>query len=291
MSNFVKIMEVGPRDGLQNEKCFVPTEQKLQFIQGLEEAGLSRIEVTAFVSKRWIPPLADHAELAAQLIKKPAITHAALVPNLKGYEQAKRFGIDEVSLILAVTQSHNQKNLNASTEEAFARYKEVIAQAKLDGMPFRAYISCAFGCPYEGKTPVSAVMKWAQAFYELGAYELSISDTIGVGNPKQTHELLNTLLKEFPKEKLGMHFHDTQGMALANIYVALELGIRSFDSSAGGIGGCPYAPGAKGNVETEKLVNMLSSMGYETGIDLEKLKIASARLQKILASGSTPIVM
>lgn len=277
MSDFIKIMEVGPRDGLQNEKRFVPTERKIEFIEGLVKAGLRRIEATAFVSKRWIPPLADHAELAAALPRHEGVSYAALVPNLKGYEQAKKFNFNEVSLILAATQSHNQKNLNASTEQAFERYEEVITQAKQDKMPFRVYISCAFGCPYEGKTPVSEVLKWSRKFYDLGAYELSISDTIGVGNPMQTHDLIKLSLQEFPAERLALHLHDTHGMALANIYAALELGIRSFDSSAGGIGGCPYAPGAAGNVETEKLVYMFDSMGLETGINLETLRGVSSK--------------
>jgi hydroxymethylglutaryl-CoA lyase len=279
MSDFIKIMEVGPRDGLQNEKCFVPTTRKIEFIEGLVSAGLKRIEATAFVSKRWIPPLADHDELAAALPRHDGISYAALVPNLKGYEQAKKFKFNEVSLILAATQSHNQKNLNATTEQAFERYEQVIAQAKQDKMPFRVYISCAFGCPYEGKTPVADVLKWSRKFYDLGAYELSISDTIGVGNPKQTHDLVKLLLQEFPAQRLALHLHDTRGMAVANIYTALELGIQSFDSSAGGIGGCPYAPGAAGNVETEKLVYLFDSLGLQTGIDLEALQKTSAELK------------
>lgn len=283
MSDFVKIMEVGPRDGLQNESCFVPTERKIEFIEGLVAAGLKRIEATAFVSKRWIPPLADHTELAAQLPRHKGVSYAALVPNLKGYEQAKAHNFNEVSLILAATQSHNQKNLNASTKECFERYKLVIAQAAQDKIPFRAYISCAFGCPYEGKTPVSEVLKWSRAFYDLGAYELSISDTIGVGNPKQTRELVNLLLQEFPTDHIALHLHDTHGMALANIYAALELGIKSFDSSAGGIGGCPYAPGAAGNVKTESLVYMLHSMGMKTGIDLDLLRNSSELLTLALS--------
>lgn len=282
MSDLVKIMEVGPRDGLQNEPCFVPTEKKLAFIEALVAAGIRRIEATAFVSKRWIPPLADHAELAAQLPRHPQVQYAALVPNLQGYEQAKLYGFNEVSLIISATQSHNRKNLNASTQECFERYQQVIEQARQDQMPFRVYISCAFGCPYEGNTPVSEVLRLSRAFYELGAYELSISDTIGVGNPKQTHELVSLLLKEFPADKIGLHLHDTHGMALANIYAALELGIRSFDSSAGGLGGCPYAPGAKGNIETEKLVYMLHAMSFETGVDLAKLKIASSGIKHAL---------
>lgn len=283
MSDFVKIMEVGPRDGLQNEKCFVPTQQKLRFIENLVQAGLKRIEVTAFVSKKWIPLLADHAELAALLPRDKNISYAALVPNLEGYAQAKKYNLSEISLILAATQSHNKKNLNASTEQAFERYSQVIHQAKQDKIPFRVYISCAFGCPYEGKTPVSEVLKWSRKFYDLGAYELSISDTIGVGNPKQTHELVKLLLQEFSSDRLALHLHDTQGMALANIYAALELGMRSFDSSAGGIGGCPYAPGAAGNVATEKLIYMLHSMGLETGIDLEALKKASRLISKYIS--------
>ncbi|MBL4818299.1 MAG: hydroxymethylglutaryl-CoA lyase [Deltaproteobacteria bacterium] len=282
MRDHVRILEVGPRDGLQNEKTFVPTEQKLKFIENLIAAGLKEIEATAFVSKKWIPPLADSAELSTQLPRVPGVTYTALVPNLKGYEQAKKFSYDRVSLILAVTQSHNQKNLNANTEKAFERYEQVIAQAKQDKMPFRVYISCAFGCPYEGEIDPVQVIKWSKAFYDLGASELAISDTIGVGTPEQTRELVKLLLQEFPKDRLALHLHDTNNRALENCEVALNLGIRAFDSSAGGIGGCPYAPGAKGNVETERLVKKLHSLGFETGIDLEKLKEASKALKQLL---------
>src|SRR3989338_532297 len=257
MHESVQIMEVGPRDGLQNEPGFLPTKQKIAFIESLVQAGLQRIEVTAFVSAKWIPPLADHDKLAENLPRRSGVSYAALVPNVKGYLKAKKYRLNEVSLVLAVTQSHNRKNLNASTEEAFARYQEVIKEAKADQMPFRVYISCAFGCPYEGKPPVQDVLKWCHTFNDLGAYELSISDTIGIGTPEQTHELVSTLLKEFPSNRLALHLHDTHQRALENAQAALALGIRSFDTSAGGIGGCPYAPGAAGNLATEKLVQKL----------------------------------
>jgi hydroxymethylglutaryl-CoA lyase len=262
----VRLMEVGPRDGLQNESTIVDTASKIEFIEGLVDAGCKRVEITSFVNPRWIPPLADQLEVAKGVHRKKGVTYAALVPNMRGYENARLAKIEEVSFVLAASQTHNKKNINASTEEAYARYAEVAARAKADGVAFRAYISTAFGCPYEGDVPVSEVVKWAKAFHELGAYEISLGDTIGVGNPKQTIE----------------HLHDTRGTALANIFAALCLGVSSFDSSAGGLGGCPYAPGASGNVSTEDLLYMLHSMGIKTDIKLESLCQVSLKIEGIL---------
>lgn len=282
----VRLMEVGPRDGLQNESVIVETRHKLAFIEGLVDAGLSRVEITAFVNPRWIPPLADQVEVARGARRegpdgRPA-RFGALVPNVKGYETALGCGIDEIAVFMAATESHNRKNINASTDEAFARYAEVTARARADGKPFRAYVSCAFGCPYEGDVPVATVVDVAERLYGLGAYEISIGDTIGVGTPLQTVHLVRALAGVMPLDKVALHLHDTRGTALANIAVALECGITAFDSSAGGLGGCPYAPGAAGNVATEDLVFMLEKMGVRTGVDLEKLVRVSLKMEQVL---------
>jgi hydroxymethylglutaryl-CoA lyase len=278
----VRLMEVGPRDGLQNEKIVIDTRTKLAFIDALVDAGLTRVEITAFVNPRWIPPLADHAEVARGVKKRAGATYAVLVPNMKGYEGARATGVDEVAFVLAASDSHNKKNINASTEEALSRYVEVAARAQADGVPFRGYVSCAMGCPYEGDIAVSQVVHVAERLLALGAYEISIGDTIGVGNPLQTARLVRALSSSVPLEKIALHLHDTRGTALANITAALEEGVRAFDSSAGGLGGCPYAPGASGNVATEDLVNMLHGMGIQTGVDLDLLCAASLKLEALL---------
>jgi hydroxymethylglutaryl-CoA lyase len=281
----VRLMEVGPRDGLQNEKVTIDTADKLAFIDALVRAGCRRVEVTAFVNPRWIPALADHAEVAKATRQAPFVgraRYAALVPNMKGYEAAIAAGVDEVALVLAASNSHNLKNINATTEDALARYHEVSSRARADGIPFRGYISCAWGCPYEGDVDVAAVVHVARSFRDLGAYELSVGDTIGIGNPKQTAGLVRALRQELPVDVLALHLHDTRGTALANIAVALEEGVRAFDSAAGGLGGCPYAPGASGNVATEDLVFMLEAMGIRTGIDLDLLCRASMRLEQLV---------
>lgn len=278
----VRIMEVGPRDGLQNESTIVGTADKIQFIEGLVAANLKRIEVTAFVSPKWIPSLADQVEVAKGIRRVAGVSYAALVPNMRGYENARASGIEEVSFVLAASNTHNQKNINATTKEAFSRYAEIAARANKDGVKFRGYVSCAFGCPYEGEVAISEVVKWARAFSDLGAYEISVGDTIGIGNPKQTVMILNALANEMSLEKIALHLHDTRGTALANIFAALCMGVASFDSSAGGLGGCPYAPGASGNVSTEDLVFMLQSMGIDSGVNLDALCQVSLELEKKL---------
>ena len=281
----VRLMEVGPRDGLQNEKVVVDTRAKIAFLNDLADAGLRRIECTAFVNPRWIPPLADHAEVAHATRLPPLkgkATWAALTPNVKGYEGARAAGLDEVAIFLAASESHNQKNINASTAEALARYGEVAARANADEVPFRGYVSCAFGCPYEGDVKVSAVVDVAEKLVALGAYEISIGDTIGVGNPRQVVQVVRALKGSVDVTRIALHLHDTRGTALANIAAGLEEGVRSFDSAAGGLGGCPYAPGASGNVATEDLVNMLHGMGVHTGVDLDKLTRASLKLETLL---------
>jgi len=281
----VRLTEVGPRDGLQNEKVVVDTRAKVAFLTDLVDAGLRHIEATAFVNPRWIPPLADHAEVARATRQEPLAGRArysALTPNVKGYEGARAAGIDEVAIFPAASESHNRKNINATTAEALGRYAEVTDRARADGVPVRGYVSCVMGCPYEGAIAVGAVVDVAEKLLDMGCVEISLGDTIGVGNPKQTVELIRGLKGSVGLDRIALHLHDTRGTALANIAVALEEGVRSFDSAAGGLGGCPYAPGASGNVATEDLVYMLHGMGVQTGVDLEKLVRASLRMEQIL---------
>lgn len=279
----VKIMEVAPRDGLQNEQKIIDTPSKILFIKNLVESGCKRIELTAFVSPRWIPQLADSLEVSLGVNRVEGTSYAALIPNVKGYENAVKAKVDEVSFVIAASNTHNQKNLNAETSKVLERYQEVAKRAVQDNRRFRAYISCAFGCPYEGNINVKEVVKLAKELINMGAYEIAVSDTIGVASPLSTINVLQTLLKEgVDKNILALHMHDTRGGALANIYAALTLGISSFDSSAGGLGGCPYAPGAAGNVATQDLVYMLESMGISTGISLNKLCDATLAIEKVL---------
>jgi hydroxymethylglutaryl-CoA lyase len=281
----VRLTEVGPRDGLQNEKVVVDTRAKIAFLRDLVDAGLTHIEATAFVNPRWIPPLADHAEVARATRQPPLAGRArfsALTPNVKGYEGARAAGIDEVAIFLAASESHNKKNINATTAEALARYAEVTDRARDDGVPIRGYVSCVMGCPYEGNVATSAVIDVASKLIDMGCAEISLGDTIGVGNPKQTVELIRALKATVDLDKIALHLHDTRGTALANIAVALDEGVRSFDASAGGLGGCPYAPGAAGNVATEDLVYMLDGMGIATGVNLRALVKATLRMEQVL---------
>ncbi len=274
----MKIVEVGPRDGLQNEKIILSTEDKLQFITLLSETGLQNIEVTSFVKAPAIPQMTDAVELFEQVEKRlgrTGINFPCLVPNLQGYEKAKSLGVKEIALFTATSDSFTKKNVNATVEETFSRMNEVAEAARKDGIRMRGYISTAFGCPFEGRMPVEKLALVTKKFLKMGVYEVSIGDTIGVAVPNQIKDYLTILKKEFPVDKLAMHLHDTRGMALANMLVSLDLGISTFDSSAGGLGGCPYANGATGNVATEDVWYLLNSMGLETGIDLEKLVKAS----------------
>ncbi len=280
----VTIYEVGPRDGLQNEKTILPTERKVDLIENLVEAGIRRIEMTSFVNPRWIPALADHAEVAAKIRRKPGVSYSALVPNLRGLDAASRAGMEEVAVFMATTESHNRKNINKTTSEALATYREVVAEARSRGLRVRGYVSCVYGCPYEGAVSFDQVLHVGSALLELGVDELSLGDTIGVGTPRQVGYVLERLGSAgVPGERLAVHFHDTRGTALANIVVALQFGIRTIDSAIGGLGGCPYAPGASGNVATEDVVYMLHGMGIRTGVDLDKLVAISARLAAYLA--------
>lgn len=274
----IRIVEVGPRDGLQNEKTIIPTEDKFKFISLLSDSGLKTIEVTSFVKAPAIPQMTDATELYEKVKKElmgKGISYPCLVPNMKGYETARKSGVKEIAVFTATSDSFTKKNINATVDESFERMKEVTEAARKDGIQIRGYVSTAFGCPYEGTMPVTKLIDVTKRLFELGVYEVSIGDTIGVAQPKQVRAYLRSLKNEFPVGKLAMHFHDTRGMALTNIYVSLEEGITTFDSSAGGLGGCPYAKGATGNVATEDVWYLLQSEGLDTGIDIQKLAEAS----------------
>lgn len=266
----VTIKEVGPRDGLQNEQTYLSVEDKINWINQLSQTGLQYIEITSFVNPKWIPALADSLEVAKGIERIPGVTYTALVPNRYGLERAFEGNVDEVAVFMSSSETHNQKNINKSIGETFPVLKEVVQDALLAGKTVRGYVSTVFGCPYEGQVSVENVIRVADHLFEMGIRELSLGDTIGVGNPKLVQSVLEQLLKRFPIEKLALHFHDTHGTALANILAALDMGITTFDSSTGGLGGCPYAPGASGNVATEDVIYMLNNMGIHTGVNLEK---------------------
>jgi hydroxymethylglutaryl-CoA lyase len=275
----VEIYEVGPRDGLQNERTILPIEAKLEMIESLVDAGIRRIEITSFVNPRWIPALADHMEIATRLRRREGVRYSALVPNMRGLDSATRAGMDEIAIFLAASESHNRKNINKSTHKALDTYAEVVREALARGMTVRGYVSCVFGCPYEDQVPYENVEWVSKALVDLGVYELSLGDTIGVGTPRQVAKILQRLLASgLGYEQLAVHFHDTRGTALANITVALQLGIRTIDSSLGGLGGCPYAPGASGNVATEDVIYMLEGMGIDSGIELDRLPAISVEI-------------
>ncbi|OKO95356.1 Hydroxymethylglutaryl-CoA lyase [Geobacillus proteiniphilus] len=271
----VTIKEVGPRDGLQNEATPIATADKIAWINLLSETGLSYIEVTSFVHPKWIPQLADAVEVAAGIRRKAGVTYAALVPNEKGLERALGAGVDEVGVFMSASETHNQKNINKTIAATFPVLEAVVKTAKQAGKTVRGYVSTVFGCPYEGPVAVDQVLMVADRLLAMGVDELSLGDTIGVATPKQVEEVLAIVLRRFPADRIAMHFHDTRGTALANILVSMEMGITTFDSSLGGLGGCPYAPGASGNVATDDLVYMLHGMGIETGIDVEQLTKAA----------------
>lgn len=274
----IRIVEVGPRDGLQNEKSILATEDKFQFISMLTDAGLKTVEVTSFVKAPAIPQMADAVELFTKVntqLSGKGVSFPCLVPNMKGYETAKSLGVKEIAIFTATSDSFTKKNINATVDESFERMKEVCEAAKKDKIMIRGYVSTAFGCPYEGTMPVEKLIAVTKRLFDLGVYEVSVGDTIGVAIPQQVRAYIRAMKNEFPIGKLAMHFHDTRGMAPTNIYVSLEEGITTFDSSAGGLGGCPYAKGATGNVATEDVWYLLHSQGLDTGIDIAKLSEAS----------------
>ncbi|HEY6842977.1 MAG TPA: hydroxymethylglutaryl-CoA lyase [Thermoanaerobaculia bacterium] len=272
----VKVVEVGPRDGLQNEKVTIPTEAKVEYITALADAGLRVIEAGAFVSPKWVPQMADTADVYRDIPKDPGVEYPVLVPNMKGLERAIDAGVKSIAIFTAASDTFNKRNINMTIDESFANYAPVAARAREEGMRVRGYVSTAFGSPYEGEVPPEKVLEVVARLLDLGCYEVSVGDTIGVGTPMQVQGVIGMLLQVVPPSKLAMHFHDTRGTALANTLAALEMGIATFDASSGGLGGCPYAPGASGNLATEDLIYMLDRMGIETGVHLDRLVAASS---------------
>jgi isopropylmalate/homocitrate/citramalate synthase len=270
----VRIVEVGPRDGLQNEAGVVPAAVKIELIHRLAEAGLRAIEATAFVSPKWVPQMADNAEVMAGIRKKPGVAYPVLVPNLKGLEAALAAGAEEIAVFGAASEAFSQKNINCSIAESLARFEPVALAAKRRGLALRGYISCVAGCPYQGEVAPAAVAEVAAQLYRMGCYEISLGDTIGVGTPGKIQAMLAAVANAVPLQKLAVHFHDTYGQALANVYAAMELGIATMDSSVAGLGGCPYAKGASGNVATEDVLYLLHGLGIETGVDLDRVSEA-----------------
>jgi hydroxymethylglutaryl-CoA lyase len=278
----VRIVEMGPRDGLQNEKGEVPTAIKLELIDRLGDAGLKAIEATAFVSPKWIPQMADHTEVLEGIRRRPGVGYPVLTPNLKGYASAKAAGATEVAVFGAASEAFSKKNINCSIAESLERFRPVVEAARKDGIKVRGYISCVVGCPYEGEVAPAKVGEVAAALYGMGCYEISLGDTIGVGTPKKTQAMIEACLKHVPAAKLAGHYHDTYGQALANIYASMEMGLATFDASVSGLGGCPYAKGASGNVATEDVVYLMEGLGIETGIDLDKLVDTGAWISDFL---------
>jgi len=283
----VKIVEVGPRDGLQNEAVTVPAGIKVELVEKLADAGLSVIECGAFVSPKWVPQMATSAEVYRQIEKRPGIAYPVLVPNLKGLELALEAGVEEIALFAAATETFSQKNTNCSIAESIERFDAVIGEARSAGLRIRGYVSCVLGCPYEGTVSFDTVSMITQKLLDKGCYEVSLGDTIGVGTAGEARQLMEILLKHAPVERLAAHFHDTYGQALANIHAVMQCGIAVIDSSVAGLGGCPYAKGATGNVATEDVVYMLDGMGIETGVDMEKLLQAGQFISDFL--GREPV--
>ena len=267
MAERVEIFEVGPRDGLQNEKRPIPVAEKVALVDCLSRAGFSRIECASFVSPKWVPQMAGSGEVLAGITRAPGVRYAALTPNMRGFEDAVAAKADEVAIFSAASEGFSKANINATIEESIARFAPIMAAAKEIGMPVRGYISCVTDCPYDGPTPPAKVAEIAATLWSMGCYEISLGDTIGQATPESIAAMLQAVLAEVPAEKLAGHYHDTAGRALANIDASLELGLRVFDAAVGGLGGCPYAPGAAGNVATEAVQAHLKQLGYETGLD------------------------
>lgn len=278
----VRLVEVGPRDGLQNEARPVSITHKVQLIEDLSAAGLKHIEAGSFVSPKWVPQMAGSAEVFARLHHQPGVTYSALTPNLKGFEDALAAGVREVAVFASASEAFSRRNINCSISESLERFLPVMAAAHLHGIRVRGYVSCVLGCPYEGKVSPQQVSSVANELIAMGCYEVSLGDTIGIGTPADTRELFNVVAGQIPRGKLAGHFHDTYGQALANIYASLLEGIAVFDSSVAGLGGCPYAQGASGNVATEDVLYMLGGLGVDTGIDLDLLIAAGQRICTVL---------
>ena len=281
MQEKVTIFEVGPRDGLQNEKRLISAQEKIRLVDLLSDCGFAKIEVTAFVSPKWVPQMADNAEVMAGIIRKPGISYAVLTPNLKGYEAAKAAKADEVAIFASASEGFSRANVNATIAESLERFAPIVEAAKGDGMPVRGYVSCVTDCPFDGPTPPAMVARSVAWLRDAGCYEVSLGETIGHGTPESIDAMLDAVLQEMPADRLAGHYHDTKGRALDNIAVSLERGLRTFDSSAGGLGGCPYAPGAAGNVDTMRVVEMVEERGFDTGIDRVRLAQAAAFAQSL----------
>jgi len=283
----VTIVEVGPRDGLQNESRMVPTDDKVKLIDALSETGLRAIEITSFVNPKWIPQLADGGEVSRRIARKPGLIYSALVPNRQGLDAAMASGMKEVAVFMSASETHNKKNVNKTIAQTLAAFRETVPPALAAGLRVRAYVSTVYGCPYEGAVDPAKAVELAHALRQLGCYQISLGDTIGVANPRQVRDVLSRVLAEIPKPDVAVHFHDTRGTALANILVSVEMGITTVDAALGGLGGCPYAPGASGNVATEDVVYMLEGMGVRTGVDLDRL-VDCARLASTLVGHEVP---
>ncbi len=284
----VRLVEVGPRDGLQNEKQPISVADKVRLVDDLSEAGLGYIEVGSFVSPKWVPQMAGSAEVFAQITEKPGVTYAALTPNLKGLEAAIEAGVSEVAVFAAASEAFSQKNINCSIAESLARFAPLMEMARAQGVQVRGYVSCVLGCPYEGEVDPAQVAQVSRELFAMGCYEISLGDTIGTGTPGRTRQLIEVVGREVPRDKLAGHFHDTYGQALANVYASLLEGVSVFDSSVAGLGGCPYAKGASGNVASEDLLYMLDGLGIATGVNLDALIGAGQRISDLLgrANGS-----
>ncbi len=286
MSDFVRIVEVGPRDGLQNEKQQVATADKIALIDRLSATGLRSIEATSFVSPKWVPQLADAAEVMAGIARRPGVAYPVLVPNEQGYDRARAAGAREVAVFTAASEQFNRTNTNAGIDESLQRFAPVLERARADGIPVRGYVSTVLGCPYQGEVPLADVVRVARALYAMGCHEISLGDTIGVGTPRKARAMLRAVAADVPMSALAVHFHDTYGQALANIAACLEDGVRVVDSAVAGTGGCPYARGASGNVASEDVVYMLHGMGMDTGIDLPALADTGRWLAGVLGRGN-----
>jgi hydroxymethylglutaryl-CoA lyase len=278
----ITVYEVGPRDGLQNEAATVSTADKVAFINALSEAGLPVVEVTAFVNPKRIPQMADADEVSAQFTRRPGTRYSALVPHLAGLDRATAAGLQEVAVFAASSETFSRRNINQSIDESMVRYSEVVHEALSRGMRVRGYLSTAFGCPFEGDVPIDRVVRLTRQLLDMGIFEVAVSDTIGIAHPGQVRQVLSALTTTIAAENIALHFHDTRGTALANVLASLEFDIRTFDSSAGGLGGCPYAPGATGNLATEDLLYLLHGLGHDTGVSLEKVIAASETIEPVV---------
>lgn len=274
----VTVYEVGPRDGLQNESRPIPAAAKMAMIDALAQSGLSNIEITSFVNPKWIPQLADATEVARGVTRRPGVSYSCLVPNKKGLEAALQAGMREVAVFLSASETHNKRNVNKTIADTLEAFREVVGPAREAGARVRAYVSTVYGCPYEGRVAVQRVVDLVAVLRELGVYQISLGDTIGVANPRQVEQVLQRVMTVCPAAELALHFHDTRGTALANVLAGLMMGISTVDAALGGLGGCPYAPGASGNLATEDLVYMLNGMGVETGVSLDALTACSRQV-------------